>query len=236
MSWKVGEVARRAGLTVRTLHHWDAVGLVVPSERTQAGYRVYSDADVRRLYRVVALRGLGLSLDEVRRLIDSGGDGLADTIRIQLERLDAEAAAAARLRTRLVALLDRVETASGDDVMEVIEMTSQYYTPEQQAEIEKRRDALGEDGLAATQEAWADVAAALRALCDDGVDPADPRVQEQIARADELIDQFTGGNQGIREALGRMYQDSGPELASRGMFDAELFDYMKAARAVRYGG
>src|SRR3954469_3161146 len=104
MSWKVGEVARRAGLTVRTLHHWDAVGLVVPSERTEAGYRLYADADVKRLYRVVALRGLGLSLDEIGRLIDSGGDGLADTIRIQLERLDAEAAAAALLRTRLVGL------------------------------------------------------------------------------------------------------------------------------------
>jgi DNA-binding transcriptional MerR regulator len=235
MSWKVGEVARRAGLTVRTLHHWDAIGLVVPSERTEAGYRVYSDADVRRLYRVVALKGLGLSLDEIRRLVDSGGDGLADTIRIQLERLDAEAAAAARLRTRLAALLDRVETASTDDVMEVIEMTSRYYTPEQQAEFEARREALGDDGLAKTHEAWADVAAKLRALCDDGVDPADPRVQEQIDIAEELIDQFTGGDQATREALGRMYQEGGPELASRGVFDAELFDYMKAARAVRSG-
>jgi DNA-binding transcriptional MerR regulator len=217
------------------LHHWDAIGLARPSDRTQAGYRVYSDADVRRLYRVVALKSLGLSLDEVRRLVDSGGDGLADTIRIQLDRLDAEAKAAARLRVRLEALLDRVETASGDDVMEVIEMTSNYYTPEQQAQIERRRDELGEDGLAKTHEQWADVAKHLRALHDGGVDPADPRVQEQIDRAEELIDQFTGGDPGIRQGLGRMYQEGGPELASRGMFDAALFDYMKRARAVRSG-
>src|SRR4051812_5085927 len=134
MSWKVGELARRAGLTVRTLHHWDAIGLVVPSERTGAGHRVYSDADVRRLYRVVALRGLGLSLDEVGRLVDSGGDGLADTIRLQMDRLDASVESALRLRARLVALLEAVDTASGDQVMEVIEMTTQYYTPEQRAE------------------------------------------------------------------------------------------------------
>jgi DNA-binding transcriptional MerR regulator len=163
MSWKVGEVARRAGLTVRTLHHWDAIGLVVPSERTGAGYRVYSDADVRRLYRVVALRGLGLSLDEVGRLIDSGGDGLGDTIRLQLERLDAEAAAAARLRTRLVSLLNVVDTASGNDLMEVIEMTSKYYTPDQLSELDKRREALGEEGMQATHEAWGEVATARSA-------------------------------------------------------------------------
>lgn len=61
--WKVGELAAETGLTVRTLHHWDELGLLTPSERTGAGYRLYSDADVRRLYRIVALRGLGLSLE-----------------------------------------------------------------------------------------------------------------------------------------------------------------------------
>src|SRR3954466_13311112 len=112
MSWKVGELARRAGLTVRTLHHWDAIGLVVPSERTGAGHRVYSDDDVRRLYRVVALRGLGLPLGEGGRGLDSGGDGVADTIRLQVKRLDVSVEAATRLRARLVALLDVVDTAS----------------------------------------------------------------------------------------------------------------------------
>ena len=79
------------------------------------------------------------------------------------------------------------------------------------------------------------MAASLRALCDDNVDPADPRVQEQIDKAEELIDQFTGGDPATRASLGRMYQEGGPELASRGTFDAELFDYMKAARAARAG-
>jgi len=69
----VGQVAETFGVTVRTLHHYDEIGLVVPSERTPAGYRLYTDDDLARLSRVVTYRRLGLPLDEVRALLD--GDG-----------------------------------------------------------------------------------------------------------------------------------------------------------------
>jgi len=68
--WKVGELAEATGLTVRALHHYDEVGLLVPSERTSAGHRLYDEQDVRRLYRVLALRELGLGLDEIASLLD----------------------------------------------------------------------------------------------------------------------------------------------------------------------
>lgn len=64
--WKIGELAKRMGLTGRTLHHYDHVGLLTPSERSEAGYRLYGSEDVRRLTAIVLLRGLGLSLDEIR--------------------------------------------------------------------------------------------------------------------------------------------------------------------------
>ena len=63
--WRIGELAAATGLTVRTLHHYDAVGLLAPAERSAAGHRRYTSADVHRLYRVVALRQLGLSLEEI---------------------------------------------------------------------------------------------------------------------------------------------------------------------------
>jgi len=78
--WKVGELARATGLTVRALHHYDELGLLVPSERTFAGYRLYGDRDVRRLYRIVALRGLGLRLDEIAEVIDGAGLDLNETV------------------------------------------------------------------------------------------------------------------------------------------------------------
>src|SRR5918912_4063971 len=113
-AYAVGEVARMSGVTVRTLHHYDEIGLLRPSERSDAGYRLYSDADLRRLYRVVAFRRLGFALDQIGALLE--GDRAADPqalVRAQLERLDAEAAMREQLRVRLVRLLRALDGADG---------------------------------------------------------------------------------------------------------------------------
>src|SRR4051812_50109878 len=70
MSWTVGELARLAGVTVRTLHHYDRIGLVRPSERTAAGYRSYDERDLDRLHQVLVYRELGFPLEEVATLLD----------------------------------------------------------------------------------------------------------------------------------------------------------------------
>lgn len=71
--WTVGQVAERFGITVRTLHHYDEVGLLTPSARTYAGYRLYTAADLERLQAVVGYRRLGFSLAEVAQLVATGG-------------------------------------------------------------------------------------------------------------------------------------------------------------------
>ena len=73
MAFTVGELARLTGITVRALHHYDEIGLVVPSQRTAAGYRLYDDADVIRLQQVLLFRELGLPLDEIAFAIDEAG-------------------------------------------------------------------------------------------------------------------------------------------------------------------
>src|SRR5205809_357472 len=82
--WQVGELARATGLTVRTLHHYDGIGLLVPSARNHAGHRRYTDSDVRRLHQIVALRGFGLGLAEIREVLDVSGPDPRDPVRHQL--------------------------------------------------------------------------------------------------------------------------------------------------------
>ncbi|MEP7384533.1 MAG: MerR family transcriptional regulator, partial [Gemmatimonadota bacterium] len=72
-SWKVGELARRTGLTVRALHHYDAIGLLIPSGRTPSGHRLYERDDVERLQQIQSLRLMGFPLDEVKRLLAGRG-------------------------------------------------------------------------------------------------------------------------------------------------------------------
>jgi len=97
--WSVGEVARAAGVTVRTLHHYDRIHLLPPSRRTSAGYRRYDQDDLTRLQRILAYRELGFALADVARLLDDpAGDPVAQLrhqhglVLAQMERLAAIAA------------------------------------------------------------------------------------------------------------------------------------------------
>jgi MerR family transcriptional regulator, thiopeptide resistance regulator len=235
-SWKVGEVAAVTGLTVRTLHHYDELGLLHPAERTTVGnHRLYSETDMRRLYRIVALRGLGIPLPEIKRTLDLQGDDPRRALRVQLERLDHQVLLAGKLRqrvSRILVALEAGEQPSIDDVIEAIEeMTSMdsYYTPDQLARLEQRRQALGPDGIARVERDWARAIREMEAERQAGTDPADPRVQAIAGRWRELIEQFTGGDDGIRDALGRMYEAEGAEKPSRGMVTGELASYVRKA-------
>src|SRR3954447_624716 len=140
--YTVGALAEASGLTVRTLHHWDEIGLLRPFARSGAGHRRYSDADVRRLYRIVALRGLGLSLDDVRAALDEEGPDLRAAVSAHLARVDEQLAHARDLQRRLRGILDAFDhhgEPSTELIIEAIErmtMSEQYYTPEQLEQLE----------------------------------------------------------------------------------------------------
>src|SRR5450759_5270349 len=70
----VGQVAEQFGVTVRSLHYYDEIGLLVPSERTSAGYRLYTTRDITRLQNVVVYRRLGFALEEIAALLEEQAD------------------------------------------------------------------------------------------------------------------------------------------------------------------
>ncbi|MES2951678.1 MAG: MerR family transcriptional regulator [Pseudomonadota bacterium] len=113
---KVGELATRTGLTVRTLHHYDSIGLLKPSARSDAGYRLYNQADVGRLHAIQALRQLGLPLADVASMLERGGEDLGDTIARQIRALGHEITQATELRARLQLLQERLATGDEPDM------------------------------------------------------------------------------------------------------------------------
>jgi MerR family transcriptional regulator, thiopeptide resistance regulator len=237
--WRIGAVAKATGLTARALHHYDEIGLLVPSERSAAGYRLYSDGDLRRLYRIVALRGMGFTLDEIGTTLLRDGEDPRPVVRRQLERIDAQVRLAEQLRsrlTRILDLLDRAVEPSTDAFVEAIEVMTRmerYYTPEQLEQLSRRADALGEEGMRRAQEDWARLIAEVEAERQAGTDPADPRLTPLVERWNALVEQFTGGDSGIRASLQRLYDIEGPERASRGAVNAETVAYAKRAMDAR---
>jgi MerR family transcriptional regulator, thiopeptide resistance regulator len=238
-SHTVGALAKAAGLTVRTLHHWDAIGLLVPAERAGNGYRRYGREDVARLYRILALRRLGLSLDEIAAVLERDGPDLRDAVHAHLARVEEQIAAQAALRDRLVRILDAFGDPAGpsaDELIETIEvmtMHEQYYTPEQLEQLAARREALGEEGMRKAQDDWAELITAVEAEREKGTDPADPRVQELAGRWQALVQAFTGGDPAITVSLKRMYDEQGAAQASRGVMSPGLSDYVGRAMAAR---
>src|SRR5205807_9292608 len=160
---KVGELAKRTGLTVRTLHHYDAIGLLKPSLHTEAGHRLYTAADVARLQQVISLRQLGLSLEEVRNCLDRPGFSPVELIRLHAARLREQIELQRGLCERLEALAACFESAgeiSSDaflQTIEVMNMIENYYTPEQLETLRKRREeaaAAGQDIAKQGQADW----------------------------------------------------------------------------------
>jgi cob(I)alamin adenosyltransferase len=124
-SWSVGELAVAAGVTVRTLHHYDRLGLLAPLERSDAGYRNYDRNEVERLYRILALRGLGFPLVEISELLDADAGSLREATRTRLEQTDLDLARMHDLRERLRRVLDADEPTPDDliDTMEAMSMS-----------------------------------------------------------------------------------------------------------------
>jgi MerR family transcriptional regulator, thiopeptide resistance regulator len=196
---KVGELARRTGLTIRTLHHYDEIGLLRPSLHTEAGHRLYTGSDIARLQQVISLRQLGFSLEEVGDCLNRPGFSPLEVIDLHLARLRDQIELQRKLCERLEAVADHLRTAgevSADEFLRAIEgmtIMEKYFTPEQWERIRERREEVGEESLRQMQAEWAELIALIRAEMDRGTDPGDAKVQALAQRWQRLVDESTGG-------------------------------------------
>ncbi|MES2584807.1 MAG: MerR family transcriptional regulator [Pseudomonadota bacterium] len=146
---KVGELAARTGLTVRTLHHYDTIELLKPSARSDAGYRLYNQDDVARLHAIQALRHMGLSLADVGDMLARGGEGLGDTIARQIRALGHEITQATELQARLQLLHERLAIGDAPDMadwlntLSLMTTYSKYFSAAEIKRILDNRKAQG---------------------------------------------------------------------------------------------
>lgn len=216
--WSVGEVARLAGISVRTLHHYDEIGLVPPSERTAGGHRQYVASDLERLRAVLAWRELDFSLDQIAELVD-GDTGAHHALQDQRDHLNERID---RLR-RIVAALDHQLEATTMNINltpgEKLEVFGDWLPEEYEQEAEKRWG--GTDAWAQsrgrtssyTKEDWLAlqaVAAAIEqgliALLDDGVEPESAAAMDLAERhRQHITDAYYDCSLEIHDGLGQMY-------------------------------
>ncbi|OLF13431.1 MerR family transcriptional regulator [Actinophytocola xanthii] len=240
--WSIGELAAASGVTVRALQHYDEIGLLRPGDRTSAGHRRYTERDLHRLYRVRALRGLGLSLDEVAAVLDDAGGDLREVLLAQLAALEAHAERVGRLAERVRELLGRLEDADPgpDDLLTILEMMSvfeSYFSQQQRDDLAARRAALGPEAVEAAKREWASLVAEGIALLREDPRPEDVRVRALVRRWDEIGTRFHGADEGLTGAARAMWTDNATELAGRLPWSPDepraLVELLGRARQVR---
>ncbi|KHD85094.1 MerR family transcriptional regulator [Heyndrickxia ginsengihumi] len=136
-TWKIGELASQCGITVRTLHHYHQIGLLVPSEFTEAGHRLYTKADASKLQQILSLKQLGFSLEEIYNFIVNPNYDPMLVVQAQLEVINEQIKLKEKLRNKLeqlqklILLNQHISTDQLLKIMELIRMNeSNYITPE----------------------------------------------------------------------------------------------------------
>jgi len=217
--FKASDFAKLAGVTVRTLHHYDRIGLLKPSRYTRSGYRLYAAHDFARLEQIVALKFIGFSLSEIRNVFKRGSGDLATALRRQREAIEEKRA---RLELAIQAIQraeyvlntsDEPDWETFTKIIEVINMQSnmdwskKYYSDEAQREIEQRAVSIPREVIEQAQRDWAVLIKEVETAVKSGEDPASKKSQALAARWSDLVKGFTGGNPEIQTGLNKMYAD-----------------------------
>ncbi|MEI6665757.1 MAG: MerR family transcriptional regulator [Chloroflexota bacterium] len=237
-TWHIGALAKETGLTVRTLRHYEHEGLLTPSHRNDTGHRVYSSADVTRLYEILVLRRIGLGLAAIREQLESPRD-LRDVV---AEHLTATREASA-VQQRLIERLQRVHTSlefgqlSSEALLRVMEdmtMLERYLSTEQMERLREHRSSVGVERIRAASVEQQAILQELDAARVAGTDPSAPDVLELVGRLKALFLEFVGEPE-LAGAMISMVQSEGSAVASHGLVSEELGAYLSKAIGVSSG-
>ncbi len=240
--WTVGRLADLTGVTVRTLHHYDAIGLLRPSDRSAAGYRLYGSADLERLQQIVLYRRLELPLEEIAELLDSGTSPV-EHLRRQRDAVIARRDELDELVGAIDRALERTMNHQPATDAELREIFGDGFSDEYQAEAQQRwgdTDAWKQSArrtASYTKADWAAIKAETDAINDDFVAakraglPADGDVARDVAeRARIQIDErFYDCSPEFHRCLGEMYVSDPRFTATYDDLEPGLAQYVRDA-------
>lgn len=237
--YTVSELADLAGVSVRTLHYYDQIGLLDPSARTAAGYRVYREPDLFRLQQILFFKQFGIELGEIREILDEPGFEPVEALRDHRRMLEER-------QEQLGRLIDTIDRTISHMTEENMTLTDKElfagFTPEQAeryrrqarerwgSEVDKTEDRLrelGPDQWRGIQEQGQEVTKRLAELVGRPAD--DPEVQAAIAQHHAWIEHFYPAPAERYRGLGQLYVEHDEFRAFYEGFRAGLAEFMQAA-------
>lgn len=194
MLFQVGEIAEKTGLTIRTLHHYEEIGLLVPTARTDAGYRLYNMQCIERLTQIQLLRQVGVKLKNIGELLDGQSGDMTSLLQERIALLTEQMEQMATLRYRLEQLHKQMQAgntltqADWFSVLEMMSMFDKYFTPQELEQLP-----LYTAHTLKNQE-WQQRVATVNKLMEQGAIPQSIEVQQIAHEWMTALERDTGGN------------------------------------------
>lgn len=234
--YRTGQFAKKAAVSVRTLHYYDQVGLLSPSHYSESGYRLYTDEDYPRLQQILALKYLGFSLEEIRYCLEKGPGRVKKALAIQKAMMQERKEHLEGIIQTIEETLARLDDHPQDwepiiQIIEVIQMNEKqewirkYFSDEQIQKLgelsaesysEADRQKIAEWGKdwseADQQEAnrkWGEIYDEAKRLADRHEDPAGAKAQALVGRWMALVNEFTRGDAGVTAGLSKFWEKMG---------------------------
>jgi DNA-binding transcriptional MerR regulator len=228
----VGELSKLTGLTIRTLHHYDEIGLLSPTFRTDTNHRLYTEDDIVKLQQIMSLKELDFSLEEIKELFENPEYSPKEVIEMQLERLNQEIKLKDELREQLQELWEVFHSWKEPNLeqfirsIELIKNQKEYFTKEQISRMKKHYGKLNNIEADRLANSWNELNFSLQSEMEKGTSVDNPKVIELAKRWKEGMDFFTGGDTGIIHSAERYYTDN-PHAAKGSGMSGELYKYIK---------
>jgi MerR family transcriptional regulator, thiopeptide resistance regulator len=227
---KVGELARRTGLTVRALHHYDSIGLLHPTGRSDGGYRLYSRDDVARLHSIQTLRRMGLSLADIAQMLDGGAVTLPAILARQIGALDQKIAQAQALRERLSVMQSILAGGGQPEIDDWLTSLSMMNTFEQYFSAGELKLVL--ERWKRCKSEWPPLLQAVREAMERGVPPDSFALQRLARQWMDVSARWMDGDLALLKRWGSMLRER-PGLPLPSGMDQALLEYINQAVQLR---
>ncbi|SEN51956.1 DNA-binding transcriptional regulator, MerR family [Amphibacillus marinus] len=228
---KIGELAKMSGLTIRTLHYYDEVGLLKPTQMTTSGHRQYNMECVTTLYRIAAMKDLGFNLDEIKNLMMTENIDISELIEIQLLKVQAEIAKSQQLYGKLLKLKQRLKLTEKFSINEFKALVpfinysaDKYFTREQ---FDKLRGNIGGDSpkLEKVLANWLFFITKLNYCYNNKLPNTDSIALECIDYWRNIENEIIGQDENLKESILLFHNDIDNFHLRYGLTD-ELYKYL----------
>jgi len=242
--YQVREFADMAGVTVRTLQYYDRIGVLEPSDKTDAQHRLYARHDLLKLQQIITLKQLGFTLKEIKNMIHRPDYDLRSALDAQKQAIDAQIEQLQHVSSAMenaLQVLDTTDNWDWDSVQFIIQGVTdkrylnwvrKYFSDEQLEMLAHQSQDIPIEEIQGAFKKWQSIADGLRQNRHLSADH--PTLQLLAQESHDLIQAFTQGNQDIHSAVERMYNQPDEIPPAYRVFDDELLPFYRQVMDVFY--